>query len=136
MHQNSKIQLLKKVPLFARCSIKELRRIATIADEVQLPEGKKLTRQGDRGREFFVLLNGTVHVRKSGRKVRTLGPGDFMGEIALLTQAPRTATVTAASPVEVLVITSRDFRSFLRDSPNVQLKVLQALAERLAADVI
>jgi CRP-like cAMP-binding protein len=136
LHRDSKIELLKNVPLFARCSAAELRRIATIADEVQLAEGTKLTRERDRGREFFVLLDGTAHVRKKGRKIATLGPGDFIGEIALLTQSPRTATVTAASPAQALVITARDFRSLLRDMPGIQLKVLQVLADRLAADAI
>jgi CRP-like cAMP-binding protein len=134
LHRDSKIELLKKVPLFARCSGKALRQIAGIADEVQLAEGKELTRQGERGREFFVLLDGTVDVRKGGRKLDTLGPGDFFGEIALVTHSPRTATVTAISTVDALVITGGDFRTLLRKSPDIQAKVLEALGERLAPD--
>jgi CRP/FNR family transcriptional regulator, cyclic AMP receptor protein len=136
LHRDSKVGLLKTVPLFARCSAKELRRIAAIADEVHLPEGKELTRQGTRGREFFILLDGTVDVRKNGRKLNMLGQGDFLGEIALLTQSPRTATATATSPVTALVVTAREFRSLIRDSPAIQLKVLLALAGRLAADAL
>jgi CRP/FNR family cyclic AMP-dependent transcriptional regulator len=132
LHRDSKIELLKKVPLFARCSGKALRQIAGIADEVRLAEGRELTRQGDRGREFFVLVDGTADVRKGGRKVNTLGPGDFLGEIALVTHGPRTATVTTTSAVDALVITGGDFRTLLRKSPVVQAKVLEALAERLA----
>jgi CRP/FNR family cyclic AMP-dependent transcriptional regulator len=134
LHRDSKVELLKKVPLFARCSTKELRAIAAIADEVRLAEGKQLTRQGDRGREFFILLEGTVEVRKNDRKVDTMGPGDFLGEIALVTHGPRTATVTATSPLDVLVIVGGDFRTLLRKSPDIQVKVLEALAERLAPD--
>jgi CRP-like cAMP-binding protein len=132
LHRDSKIELLKKVPLFARCSGKALRQIAGIADEVRLAEGRELTRQGDRGREFFVLVDGTADVRKGSRKVNTLGPGDFLGEIALVTHGPRTATVTTTSAVDALVITGGDFRTLLRKSPDIQAKVLEALAERLA----
>lgn len=134
LHRDSKVELLKKVPLFARCSTKQLLQIAAIADEVRLAEGKELTLQGDRGREFFILLEGTVDVRKNNRKVDTMGPGDFFGEIALVTHGPRTATVTATSPLDVLVITGGDFRTLLRKSPEIQAKVLEALAERLVPD--
>jgi CRP-like cAMP-binding protein len=136
LHRDSKIELLKNVPLFARCSGKALKQIAAIADEVHLAEGKELTRQGARGREFFVLVDGTADVRKSGRKVDTLGPGDFFGEIALVTHGPRTATVTTTSAVDALVITAGDFRTLLRTSSDIQTKVLEALAERLAPDAL
>ena|SRR5919197_3489952 len=134
LRHDAKIDLLKTVPLFAGCSKQELRRIASIADEVDLKEGTKLTRQGERGREFFVLLDGTVAVERSGRSRGTRKAGDFIGEIALLTQSPRTATVTAKTPVRALVVTGRDFRGLLREAPEIQTKVLQALAERLAGD--
>jgi CRP/FNR family transcriptional regulator, cyclic AMP receptor protein len=136
LRRDAKVELLRKVPLFSRCSKNELRRIAAIGDELELPEGRELTREGDRGREFFVVLAGGAEVRRKGRRVNTLGPGDFLGEIALLTQSPRTATVTASSPVDVLVITGREFRTLLRDSPEIQRKVLGALAERLAPDTL
>lgn len=136
LRRDAKVELLKKVPLFGRCSAKDLRRIAAIADEVQLAEGTKLTRQGERGREFFVILEGTVEVRQNGRKLATEGAGEFIGEIALVTDLPRTATVTATSPVDALVITARDFRSLLRDSPDIQGKVATVVAERLAADLL
>jgi CRP/FNR family cyclic AMP-dependent transcriptional regulator len=136
LRRDAKVELLKKVPLFGRCSAKDLRRIAAIADEVQLAEGKNLMRQGERGREFFVILEGTVDVRQNGRKRATRGAGDFIGEIALVTDLPRTATVTAASPVDVLVITARDFRALLRDSPEIQGKVAVVVAQRLAADLL
>jgi CRP/FNR family cyclic AMP-dependent transcriptional regulator len=136
LRRDAKVELLRKVPLFGRCSKSELRRIASIGDELELPEGRELTREGDRGREFFVLLEGAAEVRRKGRRVNTLGPGDFLGEIALLTQSPRTATVTASTPVDVLVITGREFRTLLRDSPEIQRKVLAALAERLAPETL
>ncbi len=136
LHRNAKIELLKRAPLFARCSKKELAGIALLADEVDLREGKVLTREGERGREFFVLIDGTADVHRRGKKVNTLKDGDFFGEIALVSGRPRTATVTTTSPVRVLVVTDRAFGGLMRTSPSIQLKVLKALAERVPADAL
>jgi CRP/FNR family transcriptional regulator, cyclic AMP receptor protein len=136
LRKNAKIELIKRVPLFSHCSKKELGLVAQIADEIDLPEGKTLMREGDRGREFFVLVEGSADVRRRNRKVNTLGGGDFFGEIALVSQRPRTATVTTSSPVRALVVTEQSFRSLLARAPDVQRKVLQALADRVAADSI
>jgi CRP/FNR family cyclic AMP-dependent transcriptional regulator len=133
LDKDSKAAAMRDVPLFSRCSRGELRRIAKLADEIDLPAGKVLTKEGARGREFFVLLEGTADVRRDTRLLPSLGPGDFFGEIALVTDAPRTATVTATSPVRALVITDRAFRELLRNSPDIQGKVLEAVASRLAA---
>lgn len=133
LRKNAKIEALKGVPLFARCSKKELGEIAQIADEIDLPEGKVLTKEGASGREFFVLLDGDAEVRRKRRKVGTLGPGDFLGEIALVTKTPRTATVKTTSPVRALVVSEQNFRRLLTRAPQVQIKVLEALAERVAA---
>src|SRR5262249_59927537 len=130
--KNKKIELIKSVPLFTRCSKKELAEIAALADELELPEGKRLIRQGERGREFFVLLDGVVDVSRDGTTIEMMGDGDFFGEIALVSNVPRTATVTASSQVRLLVITDRDFRALLEHSPQIQLKVLEALAGRLS----
>ncbi len=129
---NSKIDLIKRVPLFSAASKSELAEIASIADEIDLPEGKALITEGDSGREFFVLIDGTADVERGGRTVATLGPGDFFGEIALVAKTPRTATITTTSPVRALVITDRAFRQLLEHSPQIQNGVLRALAERLA----
>jgi CRP-like cAMP-binding protein len=132
LRRNQKVELLRKVPLFERCSKGELAEIAKIADEIDLREGKVLIREGARGREFFVLLDGAVDVTKSDRRINQLGPGDFFGEIALIApSAVRTATVTAATDVEVLVVTAQSFRGLLHRSPEIQVKVLEAAAERL-----
>ena len=132
LRRNAKVELIRKVPLFSRCSRRELTEIASIADEIDLPAGKELIREGERGREFFVLVEGGAEVTQGGRRINTLASGDFFGEIALVSRAPRTATVTATSPIRALVVTERAFRSLLERSPEIQLKVLQALAERLA----
>jgi CRP/FNR family transcriptional regulator, cyclic AMP receptor protein len=133
LRKNAKIEALKRVPLFARCSKKELGEIAQIADEIDLPEGKVLTKEGASGREFFVLMDGSAEVRKKRRRIGTLGPGDFLGEIALVTKTPRTATVKTTTPVRALVVSEQNFRRLLEHTPQVQIKVLEALAERVAA---
>jgi CRP-like cAMP-binding protein len=134
LRRNDKVELIKRVPLFSNCSRGELGEIAQIADEIDLPEGKELTKQGAAGREFFVLLEGDADVTKDGQSINTLGAGDFFGEIALVEDTPRTATVTATSPVRALVITDRAFRRLLEGQPEIQRKVLVALAERVKPD--
>ena len=131
LRKDAKIKLLSKVPLFSGCTKAELEEIAALADEVRLPAGRKLIREGRRGREFFVLVEGSVEVTRDGETLRTLGDGDFFGEIALVSSVPRTSSVTATTPVRVLVITDRAFQDLLQDAPSMSFKVLQALAERL-----
>ena len=133
LRRNQKVELIKEVPLFANLSKRELEEVASIADEIDFREGKELIREGARGREFFVLLDGAVEVTQDGHRVNQLGAGDFFGEIALvLPSSVRTATVTASTPVEALVITGQNFRSLLQRSPKIELNVLKAAAERLS----
>jgi CRP-like cAMP-binding protein len=134
--RNAKIELIKGVPLFARCSRKELAEVAKLADEIDFGPGKELIREGAIGREFFVLVEGSVDVRKGERRVNQLGPGDFFGEIALIAHTPRTATVTTASDVDLLVIASQSFRTLLGHRPAIANEVLVALAERLAPESV
>ena len=134
LRRDAKMELLKSAPLFAGCSKSELRALASSADELDLREGTVLTREGRAGREFFVLVSGTAKVTKNGRKVADLSAGDWFGEIALLTDTPRTATVTATSPVDVLVITDRSFRRTVETMPSIALKILSSVGDRLARD--
>ncbi|HSB38813.1 MAG TPA: cyclic nucleotide-binding domain-containing protein [Gaiellaceae bacterium] len=136
LRRNQKVELIRHAPLFSNCSKRELEQIAQLADEIDLAEGKEMTRQGSRGREFFVLLEGEADVTKDGRSINQLSGGDFFGEIALVSDSPRTATVTATRPVRALVITDRSFRRLLRDQPEIQSKVLAALAARLAPEML
>lgn len=130
LHRDHKVDMISKVPLFATCSKKDLRKIAAIADEIDLRTGKVLTRQGAPGREFFVLLEGSVDVVRDGKTVNTLGAGDFFGEVGLVSRRPRNATITATTPLRALVITDRNFRELLHDNPGISLKVLEAVAVR------
>jgi CRP-like cAMP-binding protein len=132
LRKDAKIELIKTIPLFKHCTRKELGEIAAIADELDLKEGTKLTHEGKAGREFFAMVEGTADVLMGGKWVNSVRQGDFLGEIALVTGRPRTATVQASSPVRVLVITARDFRKLLEQSPEIQRKVLLSMAERLA----
>ena len=136
LHKDAKTDLLKNVPLFASCSKTELQRIASLADELDLADGATLIREGERGREFIVIAEGTVRVTRNGKTVRDLGAGDFIGEIALVADVPRTATVTATSPVRLLVVTDRAFRGLLEQMPSIAKKVLQSLGERLHAHAV
>jgi CRP-like cAMP-binding protein len=132
--KDAKVELLKKVPLFAGCSKTELRRLAATADEIDVREGYVLMREGRPGREFFVLVEGSVQVTRGEKKLSELGPGDWFGEIALLTKIPRTASVVATSAVRALVVTDRAFRQLVETMPSLAIKVLASLGDRLAAD--
>jgi CRP-like cAMP-binding protein len=134
LHKNSKVELLKHVPLFAGCSKKELAHIAMVADEIDFRPGKTLIREGEPGREFFVLVEGAAEISRRGKRIDTAGPGEFFGEMALVTDQPRNATVTTTSDVDALVITARDFRDLIGDNPLIALKVMRAVAERLPPD--
>jgi CRP-like cAMP-binding protein len=132
--QDHKSQALKKVPLFAGLSKRDLSALGRIADELDVPAGKELIRENETGRQFFILIEGEAVARRRGRRVNMLGPGDFFGEIALLSDRPTTATVTTTSAGCVAVITRRSFTRLLREFPQVQLKVLTALADRVPVD--
>jgi CRP-like cAMP-binding protein len=130
--RDAKVKLLSGVPLFQACSLPELTKVAGIMSQLDEPEGKVLIREGEPGRDFFIIAEGTAEVRRRNRRVSTLGPGDFVGEIALLTNAPRTATVRTTSPVTVLRVTSKGFTELLSTSPTIQRKIQKALADRVA----
>jgi CRP-like cAMP-binding protein len=134
LRKDAKIELIGQVPLFERCSKRELAEIASLADELSLPAGRKLAAEGAAGHEFVVIVEGAADVKRGRRVVNRLGRGDFLGEIALVTGQKRTATVTTTEPSRLLVLTAPAFRTLLRSQPSLQLKVLDALAERLATE--
>ncbi|HKH89075.1 MAG TPA: cyclic nucleotide-binding domain-containing protein [Acidimicrobiales bacterium] len=124
------LEQLSQVPLFAACSRRDLRAIATLGTQLELRAGSVLTTEGEPGSEFFLVRAGAARCVRNGRKVATFGPGDFFGETALLTNAPRTATVTVVSDMTVIVFSRREFSSLLNSSPQIARKLLKALAER------
>jgi CRP-like cAMP-binding protein len=132
--RDAKLKLLGGVALFSACSKADLGRIAALVEEIEVPEGKVLTRQGEPGRECFIVCNGRARAKIRGRKRGiTLGPGSFFGEMSLLDGGPRSATVTAESDMYLLVLDSRSFSSLVEDIPTVGRKVMRVMAERLRA---
>jgi CRP-like cAMP-binding protein len=131
LRKNAKIELLKRVPLFERCSQRELGQIAMLADELDLPSARDLTREGAGGFEFIILVEGEADVVRGVRVVNELGPGDFVGEIALVSGKPRTATVRTRGPARVLVLTASGFRTLMHDVPSIKDKVLAAVTARI-----
>ena len=129
--QDTKVEALKRAPLFEGLSRKELVQLARVSEDVEVPPGKVLCKEGEMGQEFFVIVDGKADVTRKGKRVATLGGGDFVGEIALIEQAPRTATVTAKAPLRFFVLTSQDFRRLVDESPSVERKVMRALARRV-----
>lgn len=125
------LELLSQVPLFSTCSKAELREIARLGTPVEVDEGRVLTKEGAVGREFFLVLEGKAECVVRGRRVAVFGPGDYFGELALIEGGIRTATVTARTPMELLVLSAREFASLLRSSSSITTKMLSALARRL-----
>lgn len=131
---DTKADALAKAPLFRNLSRNDLVALAKVTEDLEVEEGKVLAREGDIGHEFFVIVDGEVDVAKEGETVRTLGSGDFFGEIALIWESPRrTATVTAAKPVRLFVLTRPAFRGLIDHHPDIEEKVLEALEERVRA---
>jgi len=128
---DTKVEALKRVPLFAGLSKKELGQLARASEDLEVLPGKVLCEQGRLGREFFVIVEGEAEVTRDGKLLSRMKPGDFFGEIALLEHTPRTATVTAKTPLRFFVLTSQAFRHLVDEAPSVQTKVLQALAKRV-----
>ncbi|HZQ76515.1 MAG TPA: cyclic nucleotide-binding domain-containing protein [Acidimicrobiia bacterium] len=126
------IEHLAQVPLFSACTKDELRKLARHTTDIPISEGHVLVREGDRGLEFFVIVNGRARVTRRGRKVGELGPGDFFGELALLIDAERNATVTALTPMEAIVLSRGDFDAALADAPRMTRRLLSGMAKRLA----
>lgn len=129
--RDGKIGLLKNVAIFSACSSAQLRMIARITDQVHVPAGATLIHEGRPGRELFVISSGTARISRNGRKIRDLGTGESFGELALIDQGPRSATVTAATDMDLYVVHARHFTDLLREAPGVTMQILRGLAERV-----
>ena len=134
LRADTKVDLIRGLPLFELCSRRDLRRIAALADERLVEAGAELIREGEPGTEFYVVVEGEIEVRRGAKRVARLGAGSFVGEIALLSRSPRTATVVAMTPLRVLAIEGKSFVALLDSLPELWLKVARALAERVDAD--
>jgi CRP/FNR family transcriptional regulator, cyclic AMP receptor protein len=131
LSRQTKLDLLKRIPLFAGCSRAELEAVSRVADEITIPAGRVLMRQGSPGRELIVLVQGEVTVERDGATIAVRRDGDYVGELPLVTGRPRTATVTAATDLQALVLDRTSFDRLLRDVPTMAVKVVKAVGERL-----
>ncbi len=129
-----KLDLLAEVELLRGLSRRELRRVGALVNVVDLPAGAELVRQGSYGRQFFIIVDGTAEVVRDGVNIATLGVGDVVGELAMLSRERRTATVTATGPVRALVGSTREFWSLLGSFPNLATSVRDTAAVRTAAN--
>jgi CRP-like cAMP-binding protein len=130
-HTDEKLELLKRVPLLAGLGRKEVEEVSRLAEEIDVPAGRVLMREGQTGQEFFVIVSGSVLIERGGHAIRSLGPGDFLGEIALVDDGPRTATGTTETESKLLVLAHREFHSLMNQFPSVRIAVMQALAMRV-----
>ena len=129
--QDEKIRHLEKVTIFEGATQRQLRAVAAISRVVEMPAGSMLTRAGEPGDEFFVIVDGAAVVEVSPRKRRRLGPGDFFGEMSLLDGEPRSATVRAETDMRLLVIVRRHFQALLAEVPDLTIKLLGTLTRRI-----
>ncbi|WP_203338370.1 cyclic nucleotide-binding domain-containing protein [Nocardioides limicola] len=129
--RNAKEALIGSLPLFADCSATDIAEVARLADEIDLPTGRVLTTEGTSGRELMILVAGRAVVRKHDEDVATLGPGDLIGEIAMVTEEPRTATVVTTEPARVLVLPRHHVQQLLAKGP-IRDRVERTAADRLS----
>jgi CRP/FNR family cyclic AMP-dependent transcriptional regulator len=128
---NAKLELLRRVPLFAGCKNNALEQIERLADEVDVPDGYTLIREGTFGEQFFLIVQGRVRIERGGQTIRTLGPGEYLGEISLIDKGRTTATATTDGPARLFVLSHREFNSLLDQSPAIRLEIMRALASRV-----
>lgn len=128
---DGKLAMLQQVPLFAGLGRNELGLVSRLCDEVDLPAGRELIREGTTGNEFFMILEGSVQVERDGAVLGTLGPGDYLGEIALIDHGPRSATAICETACRLLVLGHREFHSLLDANAEIRSRILQTLAARV-----
>ncbi len=136
LRKNAKLELLRNIPLFERCSKRDLAFIAEVGEERHVEADTVLIREGDRGTEFFVVVDGVLAISRKGRRRATVGPGDYVGEMALLSNTPRNATVKALTPSQLLVIEDAAFLDLLERAPYLWHKIAAGLADRIHDDEI
>jgi CRP/FNR family transcriptional regulator, cyclic AMP receptor protein len=131
--RDDKVELMRSVPLFGGLTDHELERVASLADIVDLPDERVLMTQGQLGWEMFVVVTGSAHVVRDGQSLGEVGPGEVLGEIALLDGGPRTATVTLSQPSRLLVLGRREFQELMDEFPEIRLRILERVVQRLRA---
>ncbi|MGN6721159.1 MAG: cyclic nucleotide-binding domain-containing protein [Marmoricola sp.] len=128
LHRDAKVELLRSIPLFADCKASEIAEVAAVADEIDLPAGDQVVTEHAEGREFVVVIDGSASVTRGGEVVDTIGPGEWFGEVSLVTGQPRNASVIATTSLHALVIEGHRFTHLLKHSPSIREKVERALS--------
>ena len=131
MASDPKLEHLAQVKMFSSLNKKELAMVSRASDVITVKDGTDIVREGTYGHDFYLLLEGAATVRRNGRKVAELGPGSYFGELSLLDNGPRSATITAAGDTELAVIGQREFMGVLDQVPAVSRKLLVTMATRL-----
>jgi CRP/FNR family transcriptional regulator, cyclic AMP receptor protein len=131
MAKDQKLELLSGVPLFSQLGKRELERVGQLTDVLDFPAGRVLMREGQSGAEAMIMVTGHADVERGGQRINEVGPGAVVGEMALLTGQPRTATVTLRTDAAVLVLARREFQALMNEMPSVRAQVMESLAMRL-----
>ncbi|MBM3683320.1 MAG: cyclic nucleotide-binding domain-containing protein [Actinobacteria bacterium] len=131
LSKDAKLEHLKAVRLFKGCTGKQLAHVAAITDEVDVEAGKVLCRQGDQAHEAFIIVSGEATIVADGRELNRVGAGEIVGEVSLIDKGPRTATVTAVTPMHLLVVTAQSFEPLLEEVPGLPVAIMRDLAHRL-----
>jgi CRP-like cAMP-binding protein len=129
--RDPKTELLRSIPIFAACGPGDLQRIAQLVDEVDIPDGRVIMRQGDSGTQMFIVTSGTARAERDGRHLADFGPGGVFGEMSIIAEGPRTATVTAVEPMRAFVVGHREFHSLMDSYPDFKMRVLEGLATKV-----
>jgi CRP/FNR family transcriptional regulator len=128
---DAKVDLIRSVPMFAKLGRAELEQIAALVDEIDVPAGRVLMRQGENGQEMFLVVSGRFRIERNGETIAERGPGSALGEISLISEGPRTATVTAEEPSQVLVAARREFHTLMDGHPQIRAQILEGLADKI-----
>ena len=131
MAKDPKLELLRSIPIFAACGPGDLQRVSQLVDEVDIPDGTVIMREGDPGREMFIVVSGKGRAERDGRLLTEFGPGAVFGEMSLIAEGPRTATVTAVGPMRAFVVGHREFHSLMDNHATFKMSVLEGLAKKV-----
>jgi CRP/FNR family cyclic AMP-dependent transcriptional regulator len=129
--KDPKLDLLQSIPIFSKCGRSGLKKVAKLVDEVELPDGHVIMREGETGNEMFLIVSGKARADRKGRKLAVLGPGAAFGEMALIAEGKRNATVTADGPLRVFVVGHREFHSLMDSHPGFRMQILEGLANKV-----
>jgi CRP/FNR family cyclic AMP-dependent transcriptional regulator len=127
----TKVERLRQIPLFHGCNKPTLEDIGRLVDEVDVPDGYTLIREGALGEQFILIIEGRVRIERGGQTIRTMGPGEFLGEIALIDKGRTTATATTEGPARLFIVSHQAFHELLEQSPTVRIEIMTALANRV-----